>query len=296
MRDIPAALAAHLARPTTTLAHGWRLTRQDGAVFGFTDHDAPLDFAGTVFEAATGLGATEAEETLGLAATTAEVEGALSSAAISEADIRAGRFDGARVEIFVVDWQDPASHLLLDVAELGEVKYGETGFAAELRGRTASLDRVRGRLYRRRCDAVFGDHRCRFPAQEPPFTTEVTIAGVESGAVLVAGDLGGDPGRFGHGRAVFLEGAAAGLAAEIVTAAATGLGTVRVALADPPEAALQAGDRLRLTEGCDRQFATCRDRFGNQANFRGFPHIPGGDQVFSIAKSDGVHDGAPVVP
>ena len=108
MRDIPAALAAHLARPATTLAHGWRLTRKDGVVLGFTDHDAPLHFAGMVFEAATGLSATEAEATLGLAATTSEVEGALASAAISEADIRAGRFDGARVEIFAVDWQDPA--------------------------------------------------------------------------------------------------------------------------------------------------------------------------------------------
>ncbi|UIJ70630.1 DUF2163 domain-containing protein [Aurantimonas sp. HBX-1] len=296
MRDIPAALAAHLALPATTLAHGWRLTRKDGVVLGFTDHDAPLHFAGTVFEAATGLSATEAEATLGLAATTSEVEGALASAAIDEADIRAGRFDGARVEIFAVDWQDPASHLLLDVAELGEVKYGETGFAAELRGLTAALDRVRGRLYRRRCDAVFGDHRCRFPAQEPPHTIEVVIAGTEAAAVLVAGDLGGNPGRFGFGGAVFLDGAAAGLAAEVVTAATTGLGTVRVALADPPEAAVQPGNRLRLTEGCDRRFSTCRDRFGNQANFRGFPHIPGGDQVFSIAKSDGVHDGSPVVP
>jgi uncharacterized phage protein (TIGR02218 family) len=295
MRDIPAALAAHLAHPTTTLAHGWRLTRKDGIVYGFTDHDAPLHFAGTLFEASAGLGATEAEAALGLAATTTEVEGALSSAAIDEADIRAGRFDGATVEVFVVDWQDPASHLLLDVAELGEVKYGETGFAAELRGRAAALDRVRGRLYRRRCDAVFGDHRCRFPAQEPPFTIEAVVASVESGAVLVAGDLGGDPGRFGHGRAAFFDGAGAGLAAEIVTAA-TAPGATRLILADPPPVALQPGDRLRLTEGCDRRFATCRDRFGNAENFRGFPHIPDGDLVFSVAKTDGLHDGGPVVP
>ena len=161
MRAIPEDLAAHLAGPATTLAHGWRLTRTDGVVLGFTDHDEPLSFGGTHFEAATGLTGSEAEETLGLAATTAEVEGALSSLAIAEADIFAGRFDGAKVETFVVNWQEPAQHVLMDVCELGEVKRGETGFTAELRSLAARLDRVRGRIYRRRCDAVFGDGRCR---------------------------------------------------------------------------------------------------------------------------------------
>ncbi|MEC5324607.1 DUF2163 domain-containing protein [Aurantimonas sp. A3-2-R12] len=129
MRQIPSGLAERLESPATTLAHCWRLTRRDGVVLGFTDHDEALTFDGTRFEAATGLTGGEAEEALGLAAPTREVEGALSSAAIGEADIRAGRFDAARVETFVVDWQNPADFVLMDVAELGEVKHGETGCA-----------------------------------------------------------------------------------------------------------------------------------------------------------------------
>ncbi len=34
---------------------------------------------------------------------------------------------------------------------------------------------------------------------------------------------------------------------------------------------------VELIEGCDRQLATCRDRFANIANFRGEPHLPGND-------------------
>ena len=46
MIDIPPALQAKLDAGATTLAWAWIVTRRDGAVFGFTDHDAPLDVVG----------------------------------------------------------------------------------------------------------------------------------------------------------------------------------------------------------------------------------------------------------
>jgi len=296
MKVLPEDLAAAVAGPATTLANCWRLTRSDGVVLGFTDHDDALTFDGTRFEAATGLSASEAEEVLGLAAATREVKGALSSAAISEADIWAGRYDGARVETFAVDWRNPQAFLRIDVAELGEVKRGETGFVAELRSMAAHLDRVRGRLYRRRCDAVFGDARCRFPVSEPPYTVEAVISGGNGAVIETASSLGASVEAFAFGRLVMLDGAAAGLAADIVSAAPSGLGTLRFFLASAVDAELAPGDRFRVTQGCDKSLATCRSRFGNVANFRGFPHMPGNDAALAVAKSDGVHDGSPVVP
>ena len=59
MRSLDTNLAAHLAGATTTLAHCWRLTRRDGAVEGFTDHDRDLVFDGTAFLAASGLEGSE---------------------------------------------------------------------------------------------------------------------------------------------------------------------------------------------------------------------------------------------
>lgn len=296
MRQFPPGLATQLSSPATTLAHCWRLTRRDGMVLGFTDHDEALTFAGTRFDAATGLVGTEAEETLGLAAPTREVEGALSSAAIDETDIRAGRFDAARIETFVVDWQNPDDFVLMDVAELGEVKHGEIGFAAELRGIAAQLDWLRGRIYRRRCDAVFGDTRCRIAASDPPYSLDAIVSGGEGETILISGDLGGSPGLFDHGRVAFVDGAAMGLASDIVSAGDSGAGTVRLALSQAIEASFAPGDRLRLTQGCDKRFATCRGRFANGENFRGFPHMPGSDAALAVAKADGIHDGSPVVP
>jgi len=39
MKTLTDDLQAHFASGTTTLAWCWRITRADGVVFGFTDHD-----------------------------------------------------------------------------------------------------------------------------------------------------------------------------------------------------------------------------------------------------------------
>jgi uncharacterized phage protein (TIGR02218 family) len=44
---------------------------------------------------------------------------------------------------------------------------------------------------------------------------------------------------------------------------------------------VQAGDAFTIRPGCDKSFATCHAKFDNTANFRGFPHVPGTDQVLS---------------
>lgn len=297
MKELPVSLAAHLAGQATTVAFCWRLTRRDGVVLGFTDHDDTLAFEGTTFQAATGLTAGEAETALGLAAGSQDVEGALSSLAIKEADIAAGRYDGARVETFLVNWQAVADRLLTDVAELGEVKRGGPAFTAELRGIASRLDRRRGRLYRRRCDAVLGDARCRVDTSAAPFTAEAALLRETGGGLVVSGLGAADPGLFLHGSLLWLSGEAAGLQAEIAAVQKSPVsGEVRITLVDDTGAGRLPGDRLKVRAGCDKSYATCRGRFANGLNFRGFPHLPGNDATLGYARKDGLHDGSPVVP
>jgi uncharacterized phage protein (TIGR02218 family) len=163
MRDIPQALQAHLDQTSTTVCHAWRLIRTDGLVLGFTEHDRDLEFAGTVFSAATGFRATEVETGLGLEADAANVAGAFSDAAISADDLALGRYDGARVETFLVNWQSPADYMLLSTRELGEVRSAGPAFSVELRSLAARLDQPSGRLYGRRCDADLGSARAAGP-------------------------------------------------------------------------------------------------------------------------------------
>jgi uncharacterized phage protein (TIGR02218 family) len=291
VRTIPDGLAQRLGGAATTLARCWRLTRADGRVLGFTDHDEALEFGGTRFAAATGLSGSEAERALGLAPGTQEVEGALSALAITEEDIAAGLYDEARVESFLVEWREPEHFMRLDVATIGEVRRAGESFTAELRGPEAALDRERGRLYRRRCDAALGDARCGVDlAAGGRRVTGAVSSAEDTTAELAAGEI--DPALFLRGQLTI-----GGESREIVgVSPGSGAGAWRLQIAAPFRVKPEAGADATMTAGCDKSFGTCRTRFSNQLNFRGFPHLPGTDAALSIAKRDDLHDGAPVVP
>lgn len=291
MRTISDGLAAHLREPATTLAAAWRLTRRDGRVLGFTDHDEDLRFAGTLFAARSGWAGGEGEAVSGFAAATEGVEGTLSSEAIREEDIAAGLYDGASVETFRVNWQAPQDHVSMGVADLGEVRRSGDVFSAELRGIEARLDRQRGRYYRRRCDAVLGDRRCGVDLGEPRWhRAGLVLERMGEDALLVSG-----LGRLD--RTVFARGRLDRGSRSWTVASLAEVGeNCRVNVVEPLHPALIEGAAVTLRAGCDKSFSTCRGRFGNGLNFRGFPHIPGTDAALGIAKSDGMHDGSPVVP
>jgi len=44
-------------------------------------------------------------------------------------------------------------------------------------------------------------------------------------------------------------------------------------------------------ETCDKRWATCRSKFGNGANFQGFPDIPGDDFLTAVPVQGGWNDG-----
>lgn len=297
MKVFPEALQTALNGQVTTLAECWRITRKDGVVFGFTDHDADLQFAGTTFEARTGLTPSEVESELGLSGETREIAGALSTGRIEESDIAAGRYDGSKVETFLVDWTNPGvAHARTDVLSVGEIKRGDLAFSVELRSRMADLDRVRGRLYRRHCDASLGDDRCQLDLTGLGLKRTATIIETGDRSLTVARHAAGPLDRYRHGHAVIFTDAAAGIKAEIAYAEDSEDDTITLALIRPLPALPAAGDTIEIVEGCDKRFATCRDRFANGKNFRGFPHLPGSDSALGVAKATGGHDGRPLVP
>lgn len=292
MRSIPAGLAARLAGGTTTLAHCWRMARLDGHVMGFTDHDHDIVFGGVTYAAATGLDAAERTSELGFAIGGGDVAGALSSASLAAGDIAAGLYDGARVEIWLVDWRDPGQRLLLDVGAIGEVSRSDHAFTAELRSVMHAFDETRGGVYRASCAADLGDSRCGVDLMSPAMRGEgaVTSVGSASGFQCAGLDAHAN-GWFTQGRLQWTSGNNAGAKFDVKLHQAAH-GRVDMLLWGDVLQPMQAGDAFIVSAGCDRTFATCGARFGNALNFRGFPHMPGND--FTIgrgAAQNGVMDG-----
>ncbi|MBD8685551.1 MULTISPECIES: baseplate hub domain-containing protein [unclassified Rhizobium] len=289
MKNVPAELAAHLEGEATTTCQCWKVSLRDGAVLGFTEHDEALTFGGVTYLAASGFQAGENDSETGLAAASGEVAGGFSSEAVREADLAAGRYDGAKVELYLVNWQAPEQHVLLKVREIGEVTRAGGAFKAELRSFAHQLSQPQGRVYGRRCDAALGDARCR--ANVAAFRATGAVVSINGTGRIVVSGLGGfAEGFFRQGKLAFSSGANAGRSFDLDDHAVRS-GVTELSFWLPLEAAPAPGDTFTVTAGCDKSFATCKAKFSNQLNFRGFPHMPGADFAYSYVTSRTQHDG-----
>ena len=268
-------LAQHLASGQTTIARAWALTRADGETLGFTDHDRDLEFDGVTFAASAGLSARALEQVTGLAVDNSEAVGALCDAGLREADIMAGRYDGAALRIWEVNWADPAARRLIFRGSLGEITREGGAFRAELRGLSEPLGQPGGRVYHAACSAVLGDARCTFDLDTPGYFAEIPLVEAADGVHLRMAPIDTlAPGTLAHGRVIVQSGAAVGLVGLIREDRMAG-DLRQITLWDSLRASLAEGDMLRVEAGCDRQAATCRNKFDNMLNFQGFPHVPG---------------------
>ena len=156
MRQFATGFADHIAQDCTTLCWCWEVTRQDGGKLGFTDHDRALDFGGVTFQATSGVIGSEIEASLGLSVDNMDFEGALSSDAITEADIAAGLYDDAEITLYRVNWQNTAQREIVKRGNVGETSRGELAFQAEFRGLAHRLNQTVGRTFQYGCDAGIG--------------------------------------------------------------------------------------------------------------------------------------------
>ena len=284
MKLLLPALQAHLDSGATTLSWCWRLTRRDGTRLGFTDHDRDLTFDGTTFEAAAGFTATEIKDSVGLSVDNLSVESALSSTHLSDHDLAAGFYDDAKIEIWRVNWTETAQRVLMRSGSLGEVRRSGPAFSAEIRGLAHYLQQPQGRLYQYTCDATLGDVRCGVDLASAAYSATSTVASIASLRQFTVANLTSfTDDWFTRGLCTITSGPNTGSKIEIKRhTLTTNVATIELwqPLADLPA----IGDTLTLTAGCDKHFTTCRTRFQNAENFRGFPHMPGNDYVTTVAR------------
>jgi len=292
MLTLPEEMQARLNAGTTTLCWCWRVTRADEAVFGFTEHDADLIVDGVTYRAATGFAPGDLDQAAGFSAGQASIAGVFDAASLTEADLDKGLWDGAKVELFRVDWTDPSLVVRVWAGELGEVRRSKTGFEADLAGPARKLDRTIGRVYSRSCDAVLGDARCGVDLEDPAFRATATVTRVvHASAFEMSGLDGHTPPLFADGGLVWTSGGNAGAKSRVGIHRAAGAETL-IELDQPPPMPVEIGDTATLTAGCDKRLSTCRDVFANVINFRGYPFMPGNDALIAAPSTQHPRDGS----
>ncbi len=292
MKVLPSSLASHLAGGVTTLATCWIVTRTDDQRFGFTDHDRKLTIDGVECQPENGLSASAMAAGPELATGGGDVAGSLSGPALTAGDLEAGFWDGAEVAVYAVNWTAPEDNILLRRAHIGEVAREGQTFRAELRGLPHVLEASQGRVFTRQCDADLGDTRCAVDLTSPAFRGTGTVStALDETTLLVTGLSGFDDGWFAGGRLLVTDGDWAGFASEIASHRLEDT-NARIVLWQAPPALLDAATAVEVAAGCSKSLATCRDKFSNALNFRGFPHMPGTDFVLSYpSRNTGENDG-----
>ena len=259
-----------LREEVTSAAWCWKLTLKDGTVLGFTNHDEDIVLAGTLYEAAAGFVPTAVETSNNMAVDNLEVEGCLDSDRISEKDIAGGRFDFAKVEIFLCNWmkmKDPV--FMIRKGTIGQVKHGRYGFQAEVRGLLEAYQQSAGAVYQKSCRARLGDLRCKVNLDGLANAGQVTQLNADG---TFGTNLANAAGYFDYGVLTFTAGDNIGGQYEVKTFVD---GVITLFL--PTANSIAIGDTFTVLPGCDGNFSACRTKFGNGLNFRGEPHVPGND-------------------
>ena len=291
MKTLSLALQAHLIEATTTLSWCWRISRTDGVTLGFTDHDRVLTFDGTNFEPESGFAASEVRSGSDLSVDAQDAEGVLTSDRITETDIIDGRWDAAQVELWRVNWAETSQRVLMRLGAVGQIRRGRMAFVAEVRSLAHVLGQTVGRAYQAGCDAALGDGRCGVNLEAPAFKGSGAVLTLIRDRGFLATSLAAFATEwFAAGTVEWTSGANAGRRAEVMMHEVTDTG-VAITLLEVPVRALGVGDGFVIRAGCDKRLETCRDRFANALNFRGFPNIPGQDAVLRYAAKGDANQG-----
>ncbi len=269
MKNISNALKNHISQEVTTLASCILLKLRDGALIGFTSLDQDIEFEGVLYESCMGVDILGANTQNDLSNDDLDFTSVIDSPLMDEKELRAGRFDHAEVSAFLVNYEDlTQGRLMLRFGYLGEIKHSNGRFEGKVHGLGKKLDKVQGDLYSKICRAKFGDSKCGFDTSSVTFTG--VVSAVESNKEFTDSTRAEDSGHFDNGVIKFISGANAGQSIEIKKSFAE---RVTLMMALPYDIAV--GDSYEITQGCDRVFSTCVERYNNAINFRAEPHIPG---------------------
>lgn len=247
-------------------------------LLGFCDHDQDITFDKVLFEGDTGYTPSATVNSGDLAVDNLDVYGLIDSVKISDADIISGRYDYARLTLFVVDYTNlGALSGTIKYGRIGEVSLQRDLFTSEFRGLSQALEQDTITHYMPSCNATLGDSQCKVAltgtfADTGSITTYVSQRKFRDTSIVEA------DGWWTGGILRWTSGNNAGREMEIKEHLASDAGEgsePTIQLLEAEFGTLQVGDTYSMTAGCDKSMATCKTKFANVVNYRGFPHLPG---------------------
>lgn len=299
MKTIPIALQTHLNQDATTLCQLTRIETKNGSVFGFTDLDIDViydDGNGYVtYQSENGFTPSRLQASADLSVDNAELAGLVMDTGITEAQIRAGLFDYAKVRIYRVNYEDLSQgHEIIATGTAGETQFSASGWKTEFRSLTQQLKQPISRLYSLTCRAKFGSQPVgtgpdsdgfvleeRYPCGKRfTWSADTTVTSVTSRTVFAGASLSEPDSYYDLGVVEWLTGNNAGAQMEVNAFENNSNAGGQIELSLPMAYQVEIGDTFRARKDCSKEWDDaangCLFHWGSERalHFRGEPDIP----------------------
>lgn len=311
----PAAPArSQLTQKVHCLATLWKIERVDGLnPLRLTDHCRVLPFFETNayfdYTPQGGFSSSAQQRLSGLDEQNLEGLGEISSAAITDDDLRAGRYREAKITTSVVDWRYPWLGPIEEQAMwVVETTHDREKWKAQLSGIPGWLRYNKGEVFTRTCGNDLFDVNCI--GGDAPFLDRSAMTGflcralgtsvISRSLFSAQGPFGGGligiggatintqaVGYFNNGRLTWRTGLNQGVVSEVKTTTKSVPSSpfLQISLQIPTPFAIADDDEFDIEVGCDKVAPTCKTKFvsNNFRNFAGHLFIPGTDKQFQSA-------------
>jgi len=287
VKTIGAGLLTHFAGNVLTINTCVKVTRKDGAIFGYTDCDFDLTVSGQIYKSLTGIASSQNQSSDKFNVDHAEVSSYFDATEMTEVDLMAGKWDDATVSMFQVNRNNVTSgiyHMRDGVSGQVTVK-SPAEFMAELRGLAQYLQKQIGELITPTCRWDLGSISLTGPPGNrglctvnltPLTVTGVAVTSVTNTQSFTASSLAQAADYFGNGKLTWTSGANNGRSMDIQAHGGGGA----LVLALPMLSAIVNGDLFTIVPGCRKRFTQdCVTKFSNGINHGGFDGLPGMDKM-----------------
>lgn len=275
---IPSTLQTQLNAESSAIVFCLKITREDAVVLGFTSHDQDLTINSQLYKTSGGFSPSNVEKKCDLSVDGLDIQAVINDSSLTETDLKRGLYDNAQYEVFIVDSTNVSNGTVtISKGWFGEVSIRRGMFVTELRGLMSKLQTQIGELYGPSCTVrELGDSRCKVSTTS--FRFSLTVTAVTSNRIFKHATNVQADSYFKYGIVDWTSGNNDAYKMEVKAYTVDGSdGVFELQLPMPRN--IQIGDTFRATRGCDRTFSTCKNVFNNVENFRGFPHLPGVDQI-----------------
>jgi hypothetical protein len=173
---IPSGLKTHIQQDVTTLAYAYKVTYNDpilgNQIIGITTTDQDVVLAGVTYRAGLGVNPSSISSEVNTIPASTEVDGFFSIDGVLEADILAGKWDNASVEIMIYNWASPADGVVtLFKGRIASVRIEGRKYLFELTDLIDLLSLNVGELTSPACRADLFDAKCKVKSNPPTWAS-----------------------------------------------------------------------------------------------------------------------------